>query len=336
VWFEFLSVSMSEPLTLAFVSSAFNEAENLEELHRRCRQVHDELRREFAVRFPLEFLFVVADNGSSDASVEVLERLSRLDPAVQPLANRANYGPEPSAVNAMEQARWCDLLVLLCSDLQDPPELVIPMVRALLESQKFDAVMAVKKRSAGGPMLRLARHTYYKILGYSSRLQRVPGGFHGFGCYRRDVVEEALRYWESTDLNFRQCLANASQAPLLIDYLQAERKHGVSSYHVWGYWLEALRSLLSADAAASRLALLIGCCGLLLSVLVGGLLLVNFLSGNSGYGGGIPTVMGLVLISSALQMLMFAVLSRQIEALRMGGFRPKVRFRVLNLDSVAK
>lgn len=327
---------MPEPLTLAFVSSAFNEAENLEELHRRCRQAHAELRREFAERVPLEFLFVVADNGSRDASLEVLQGLSRQDPAVQPLANRANYGPEPSAVNAMDQARWCDLLVLLCSDLQDPPELVIPMVRALLERPELDAVLAVKKKSAGGPLLRLARHLYYKVLGYSSRLQRVPSGFHGFGCYRRDVVEEALRYWDNTDLNFRQCLANASKSPLLMDYLQADRKRGVSSYRAWGYWQEALRSLLSADAAASRLALLIGCSGLLLSLLVAGLLLVNFLSGNSGYGRGIPTVMGLVLISFALQMLMFAVLSRQIEGLRMGGFRVRVRFRQLRDPSSAK
>ena len=39
--------------------------------------------------------------------------------------------------------------------------------------------------------------------------------------------------------------------------------------------------------------------------------------------------MGLVLLSFAIQMLMFAVLSRQIETLRMGGVRPKVRFQKL-------
>jgi hypothetical protein len=121
-----------------------------------------------------------------------------------------------------------------------------------------------------------------------------------------------------------------------MDYLQAERLRGVSSYRAWGYWQEALRSLLSADAAASRLALLIGGGGLLLAVLMAGLLLVNFLSGNSGYEGGIPTVMGLMLISFALQMLMFAVLSRQIEALRMGGFRVKVRFRPLRDHAAQK
>jgi hypothetical protein len=76
------------------------------------------------------------------------------------------------------------------------------------------------------------------------------------------------------------------------------------------------------------LALTIGCDGLGLAVLVGLSLLVNVLRGSSGYGGGVPMVMGLVLISFAVQMLMFAVLSRQIEALRMGGLR-RVLFRRL-------
>jgi GT2 family glycosyltransferase len=47
---------------------------------------------------------VVADNGSSDASLEILEELSRRDPDAKILANRANYGPEASVVNALEIA----------------------------------------------------------------------------------------------------------------------------------------------------------------------------------------------------------------------------------------
>jgi hypothetical protein len=54
---------------------------------------------------------------------------------------------------------------------------------------------------------------------------------------------------------------------------------------------------------------------------------VNTLRGSSGYGGGVPTVMGLVVISFAVQMLIFAVLSRQIEALRIRGFRSREVFR---------
>jgi len=318
--------------TLAFVSSAFNEAENLAELHRRCREAHAELQREFAGRLTLEFRFVVADNGSGDDSHSVLEELCRRDPEVVALANRRNYGPEASVVNALKQVEDCDFVVLLCSDLQDPPELAVTFGRALLENPQVDAVLGVKNRSAGGPLLRVARRTYYKILGYSSRLQAVPGGFHGFGCYRQAVVEEVQRYWASTDLNFRQCLANACQSPKLVDYQQADRVRGLSSYRGWGYWPEAMRAVVSGDAAASRLALTIGGTGLVLALLLAALLLINVLRGSSGYEGGVPTVMGLVLLSFAVQMLMFAVLSRQIEALRMGGFRPKVRFRRLGHD----
>lgn len=319
----------SVPLTLAFVSSAFNEEENLEELHRRCRAVHEELRRDYSDRFDLRFRMLLADNGSEDGTLAVLEDLNRKDPAVAVLAHRMNYGAEASAGNLIDQAREYDLSVFLCSDLQDPPEIAITMVRALLDRPELDAVLAVKKRSAGGPLLRAARRTYYRALGFSSRRPIVPSGFHGFGCYRQAVLEEATRFWNATDLNVRQCLANACHSPLLIDYVQADRLRGTSSYRVWGYWPEALRALLSGDAAASRLALTIGSAGLVLAVVVGVFVVVNTLRGNSGYGGGVPTLMGLVLISFAVQMLMFAVLSRQIEALRSGGFRRRVLFHRL-------
>jgi glycosyltransferase involved in cell wall biosynthesis len=315
--------------TLAFVSSAFNEAENLAELYQRCRLAFESLQREFAGRTYLDFSFVVADNGSTDNTLEVLDELRRRDPAVVALANRMNYGVEASIGNLLDQARIYDFTVLLCSDLQDPPELAVDMVRNLLEHPELDGVLAVKKRSAGGSLLRLARRIYYQVLGFSSRRPMVPSGFHGFGCYRQSVMDEAMRFWNCTDLNVRQCLANACQAPLLIEYVQPDRTRGTSSYRGWGYWPEALRALVSGDAAASRLALVIGSVGMVLATMVGLFLLLNFLRGSSGYGAGIPTVMGLVLISFAVQMLMIAVLSRQIEGLRMGGFRRKVWFRQL-------
>jgi glycosyltransferase involved in cell wall biosynthesis len=318
--------------TLAFVSSAFNEVENLEELHQRCRAVHSELQQEFSDRLDLRFRMLVADNGSEDASLPLLEDMTRRDPAVEVLAHRMNYGVEASIGNLIDQAQAYDLVVLLCSDLQDPPEIANTMVRSLLERPELGAVLAVKQRSAGGPIMRLARRSYYRALGLSTRRLMVPNGFHGFGCYRGAVLEEAMHFWNTTDMNMRQCLVNASQSPLLIDYVQADRLRGASSYRGWGYWPEAVRALLSGDAAASRLALAIGSASLGLALLIGLFVLVNTWRGTSGYSGGVPTVMGLVLISFAVQMLMFAVLSRQIEALRLGGFRRRVNFSRLGHD----
>lgn len=318
-------------MKLAYVTSAYNESLNLEELHSRCRlawqNLADELRSETGQE--LGFRMVIADNQSDDDSLVTLQRIIASDREVIGIANGANYGPDASFANALQHARDCELVVLLCSDLQDPPELSIAMVQRLFREEQTDAVLAIKTRSAGGPLLRTARRGYYKALGISSRLQLVPSGFHGFGCYRSEVVDEVLRYWEESGLNLRMCMANACQNNARIEYRQADRTRGKSSYVGPAYVLEATRALLSADAAASRLALSIGSTGMAMAMAVGMVLLANYISGNSQYQGGVPTVMGLVLMSFGIQMLMFAVMSRQIESLRMSGFRPRVRTRLI-------
>ena len=329
-------------MKLAYVTSAYNETLNLEELHRRCRLAWQSLAKELESETgqKLEFRMVIADNHSSDDSLATLQRITARDTEVIGIANAANYGVDASWANALQHVRDCDLVVILCSDLQDPPELSLAMMKCLLNEEATDAVLAIKRQSAGGPLLRLARRWYYKVLGISSRLQIVPSGFHGFGCYRKEVVDEVLRYWEESGLIMRVCIANACQSPARIEYHQADRKHGDSSLNssimrsAWpGYVMLAAKHLLTADAAASRLALSIGSTGMVLAMVVGIALLANYLSGNSQYQGGVPTVMGLVLMSFSIQMLMFAVMSRQIESLRMSGFRSRVRSSLIKGSS---
>jgi len=60
---------------------------------------------------------------------------------------------------------------------------------------------------------------------------------------------------------------------------------------------------------------------------MGMFLLANDLRGRSAYPDGVTTVMGLLLISIAVQMQMFAVLSRQIEGLQLGRLQRCVPFR---------
>jgi hypothetical protein len=318
---------------IAFVSSAYNEAGNLRELYMRCNAAFSSLKQEFYQAVELEPLYIISDNCSIDNSREILADLCKEDPNVIALANKINYGPEPSAVNALSNAIHCELVVLLCSDLQDPPEIALLMARELLKTPDIDAVLGVKTRGAGGILTRFARRSYYKALDYSSRLQTVPGGFHGFGCYRGFVIEETLRYWKMTNLNLRQCLVNACQRSHEISYAQSPRKHGTSSYKRAGYWLEAARSIISGDAAASRLAIFISCAGFGISLVIGIIVAANYLSGHSRYVAGTPTLMALVLLSLAIQLLIFAVLSRQVESLRAGGIRATVQYRKISASA---
>jgi glycosyltransferase involved in cell wall biosynthesis len=322
-----------QSLKIGYATSAYNEELNLEEFYTRCKAAFSEIQSEWKEKFDLDYRMVIVDNGSTDNTLNVLQNLVNADSRITGITNATNYGAEPSfAIALNEAAKDCDLIIFLCSDLQDPPELAIKMVRDLLLNETYDACLSLKQKSAGGPLLRALRHSYYKILGYSSRLQIVPDGFHGFGCYQSRVVSDSLNYWHETGLNLRTCIANASQTPTYIFYEQPDRLRGKSSYSILGYVQFATRTLLAADAAGSRLALTIGSTGLMVALAVAMFLLLNYLSGNSKYQGGVPTVMALVLGSFGIQMLMFAVVSRQIESLRFHNFRPRVRHRQLKMN----
>jgi len=320
---------MTKLITVAFVSSAYNEAQNLELLYQRCKDAYLKVVCEYDLSVNFEFHFIVADNASDDDSIAVMQRLCLKDPRITLLINHKNYGPEASVANALKIAELNDIIILLSSDLQDPPELATMMIKKLMLQDSLDSVMAIKTNSSGNSLLRIARSSYYKMLGYSTRLQKVPRGFHGFGCYRREVITDVLRYWDKTDLNLRQCIANSCRSPMEIGYKQSARVNGNSSYKGLSYCAEAIRSLAAGDASASRLSLVISASSMLIGIVASVLILLNLGSGNSGYSGGIPTVM-------ALQILMIGLLSRQIEALRMGGLRPKVFYRLIGSSTYSR
>lgn len=309
---------------IAFATSTFNEEANLDSLYERCFGAAESFEKEHGAEVRTEL--IIADNCSQDQSRGYLKRLVASDARVSVYFNERNYGVEASFVYALRAAveTGAEFIIMLCSDLQDPPELTGEMIRILIDSYSVDAVFGVKKKSAGGFLSCLLRRVYYEVLSLSSRMQLVPEGFHGFGCYRARVIVEMIRLWENTDLNLRQCLTNASQSSRLLGYDQSERIHGRSTYSKYRYFKEAARAIITSDAATSRVSIAIGLASSLFVVVAGSFVLINTMAGNSGYEGGTPTLMGLVLISFSIQVLLMGMLSRQIESLKMGGFRPKV------------
>jgi len=311
-------------ITIAFVASCLNEAGNVAELYRRCLAVFGAYVGRSAHPERYRFGMTLADNGSNDGTAEALAELAAADGRVQILINARNYGPEPSVVNALA-ATEAEITVLLASDLQDPPELVGEML-ALLErpGSNRDAVLACKRSLPKSPLLNAARWLYYRLLAYGTRSQRAPNGFHGFGAYRREVVEDGVELWRQTALSLRQALTSASHSRELLPYDLQGRRNGRSSYNLLGYGKEALAAVCSGEAITTRLTMGLGLATLLLAILVGSAVIFNVIRG-SGYAAGTPTLMLLVLASMALQTLMLSLLAYQIENLNLPIKRPVVR-----------
>lgn len=315
-------------LRISFVSSAYNEEANLGDLYEQCLNAFDALCRELP-DYHLAFSLQLVDNCSLDHTPQVIKQLMSRDQRVSGIRNLRNYGPEPSFMEGLRLAN-ADLIVLLCADLQDPPEIARQMLHKIITSPSpLDAVLACKQRSAGSALIRAFRKLYYRLLSFSDRDRHVFPGFHGFGCYRREALLQALEYWEHTAMNMRQCLSSACSNPEVVTYEQPDRSRGQSSYSFVGYFTEASQGIMVGKSLASRLSLRMGVFVFMLSVVIGIFVILNYATGRSGYAPGVPTLALLILLSSSFQVIMLSLVSRQIETGLFKSSRPNVRFRHL-------
>jgi dolichol-phosphate mannosyltransferase len=123
---------------LSVVLPVFDEEANLAELHRRLTSVLEALGASH------EIVFV--DDGSRDTSLATLESLAARDPRVGLVALSRNFGHQLALTAGLDHARGA-AVVLMDSDLQDPPE-VIPELYARFKDGA-DVVYAQRRARPG-------------------------------------------------------------------------------------------------------------------------------------------------------------------------------------------
>ena len=169
---------------LSVVIPVFNEEESLEALWRELAEVAA------AEGYDLDVVFI--DDGSTDASWEVIRRLADSDRRVSGIRFRRNFGKAAALSAGFEQARG-EMVMTLDADLQDDPH-EIPRFLAKM-AEDLDVVSGWKK---------VRYDPWHKVLPSRvfnwmvSRLTGVRLHDHNCGmkCYRRKALDEVRLYGE--------------------------------------------------------------------------------------------------------------------------------------------
>ena len=176
---------MSAPLDLSVVVPLYNEEESLPHL---VEQLLAALRPS-GERFEL----VLVNDGSSDRTAEVLERLSRDIPELVGVVLRKNYGQTAAMAAGFDVAQG-KVIVSLDGDLQNDPA-DIPMLLAKLR-EGYDLVSGWRHQRQDAALQRkLPSKLANRLIG------RVTGvRLHDYGCslkaYSRDVLSDMRLYGE--------------------------------------------------------------------------------------------------------------------------------------------
>ena len=176
---------MSAPLDLSVVVPLYNEEESLPHL---VDQLLSALRPS-GERFEL----VLVNDGSSDHTAEVLERLSQEIPELVGVLLRKNYG-QTAAMAAGFDVSQGEVIVSLDGDLQNDPA-DIPMLLSKLR-EGYDLVSGWRHQRQDAALQRkLPSKLANRLIG------RVTGvRLHDYGCslkaYRREVLADMRLYGE--------------------------------------------------------------------------------------------------------------------------------------------
>ncbi len=303
---KFRNTPRFEPIqmkTISVVSSCFNEEGNLKELYDRLRKVFGKLP---GYRYEI----ILADNCSTDRSREILREIAAQDPQFKVILNANNFGHIRSPFNALMQATG-DAVVLICSDLQETPELIVEFIEKW--EAGYQVVCGVKPKSHENPLMFQLRRVYYRLLASCSDTPQIQN-FTGFGLYDRRVIAAIERFAEPYPY-FRGLVSEIGFRRIEVPYTQAARQHGRTKNNFFTLYDMAMTGFVNHTKLPLRLATFSGFFLALLSLLVAiGYLVYKLLYWDTFTLGLAPIVIGVFFFSS-VQLIFIGIIGEYIGAI---------------------
>ena len=288
---------------LSIVVPCFNEEACLGELYQRLSA---------AARSAVgsDYELVLVNDGSRDGSWAAMQQLAETDRNLVAINLSRNHGHQLALTAGLDLSRG-DIVLIIDADLQDPPELLGPMLQAMRE-QDADVVYGVRKSRAGETAFKRATaHGFYRLLSRATEVD-IPLDAGDFRLMSRRALDALLAMPEQARF-IRGMVAWIGFRQVPFAYDRHERFAGETKYPFSKMVRFAFDALTGFSSAPLKLASHFG-----LGLSVGSVLLVLYiayawLAGHSIQGW--TSLMLVVVILGAIQMFVLALMGEYIGRL---------------------
>ena len=288
---------------LSIVVPCFNEEACLATLHERLGgAARDAVGDDYEI--------VLVNDGSRDSSWSIMRELAATDRHVVAVNLSRNHGHQLALTAGLDLCSG-ETILIIDADLQDPPELLPDMMRAMRENDA-DVVYGVRKSRAGETAFKRATaHGFYRLLSRATEVD-IPLDAGDFRLMSRRALEALLAMPEQARF-IRGMVAWIGFRQLPFPYDRQERLAGETKYPLGKMIRFALDALTGFSSAPLKLASHAG-----LALSFGSLLIVLYiiyawLAGRSIQGW--TSLMLVVVVLGAVQMFVLALLGEYIGRL---------------------
>ncbi|MBP2641604.1 MAG: glycosyl transferase family 2 [Firmicutes bacterium] len=224
---------------ISIVVPVFNEQDNLDVFYQEvCRHME-----KLSYRFELVFV----DDGSSDATPLILDRLAAKDHRVRAFILARNFGHQVALTCGLDHAGG-DAVITMDGDMQHPPELL----PAILEKweEGYEVVKTVRLRTEGISIFKkFTSNMFYKLINAMSNVHITEGG-SDFRLLDKKVVLSFRRFKEKARF-IRGMVDSIGYRQTTLEFTALRRYAGQSKYSV----AKMLHFALDGITAYSRMPL---------------------------------------------------------------------------------
>ena len=220
----------------------------------------------------MSYELVFINDGSVDATLEVLQQSKQKAPEIRILNFSRNFGKEAALTAGIDFAQG-RAVIPIDVDLQDPPHLITEMVQAWQDND-VDVVLAKRAdRSKDTFMKRLTANGFYRLNNMISD-NKIPENVGDFRLVTRRCIE-AIKSMGESQRFMKGIFSWVGFKTVTIEYQREERAAGEASFNGWKLWNLALEGITSFSTAPLRVWLYVGIVAWILSVLYGSWIVVK-------------------------------------------------------------
>ncbi len=254
----------------------------------------------------LPFELIVTDDGSRDGTRAILEQLAGADPRVKVIGLSRNFGHQAALTAGLDHSRG-DVVVMLDSDLQDPPELIPDMVARWREGS--DVVYAVRETREGETRFKLATaRWFYRLFGRLAQID-VPLDAGDFRLMDRRALDVLLAMPERNRF-LRGMTVWVGFTQTAITYDRAARGAGATKYTLRRMLRFSLDATTSFSHAPLQLATLLGFCISALALISIPLVIIARL--NDIFVPGISSTLVAILLLGGIQLITVGIIGEYV------------------------
>jgi dolichol-phosphate mannosyltransferase len=289
--------------SLSIVVPCYNEEPCLAVLHERLSAAAREAAGE-------DYELVLVNDGSRDASWDIMRRIAAGDSHVVAVNLSRNHGHQLALTAGLDLCRG-EKILIIDADLQDPPEL-LPKMLETMRSEGADVVYGVRKSRRGETAFKRATaHGFYRLLSRATEVD-IPLDAGDFRLMSRRALDALLAMPEQARF-IRGMVAWIGFRQLPFPYDREKRFAGETKYPFRKMVRFALDALTGFSSAPLKLASHAG-----LALSVGSIVLIAYIayawaSGRSIQGW--TSLMLVVVVLGAMQMFVLALMGEYIGRL---------------------